>query len=159
MNERRMGKTPIKKICDTGRARPPPPAALYAITSDVAPKKRGRLARASLVTSHLIFQRSERCGRWCMRPAMGGLPWVDCHGWTAAPFSTACPLHSRVADRRHSVARPTRARSPLPQITAETLDALAGILEIGGLGRVGDTERRPEPERRALHHRDAFVLQ
>src|SRR5450432_1026443 len=84
MNERRIGKTPIKKICDTGRARPPPPAALYAITSDVAPKKRGRLARASLVTSHLIFRRSERCGRWCMRPAMGGLPR---HSAPPAPYT------------------------------------------------------------------------
>ena len=32
------------------------------------------------------------------------------------------------------------------EIAAEALDALAGILEVGGLGRIGDAEGRPEAE-------------
>src|SRR6266566_3847036 len=47
----------------------------------------------------------------------------------------------------------------LSQIAAKALDAFAGVLEIGSLGRVGNAERRAEPERRALHHRNALVLQ
>src|SRR3984885_2439199 len=47
----------------------------------------------------------------------------------------------------------------LSQIAAKSLDAFAGIIEIGGLGRVGNPECRTEPERRTLHHRDAFGLQ
>src|SRR4051812_12800156 len=45
------------------------------------------------------------------------------------------------------------------QIATEALDAAAGILEVLGLGRIGDPERRPEAERRSLHHRDAFGLE
>src|SRR5882762_4023380 len=37
-------------------------------------------------------------------------------------------------------------RPALPQITAEALDTLAGVLQIGGFGSVRDAERRPEPE-------------
>src|SRR6266513_5564906 len=36
----------------------------------------------------------------------------------------------------------------LSQIAAKALDAFAGVLKIGGLGGVGNAERRPEPERR-----------
>ena len=50
-------------------------------------------------------------------------------------------------------------RESSAQIAAEALDALAGVLEVGGLGRVGDAERRAEAERRTLHDGDAFVLQ
>src|SRR6266481_10196730 len=49
--------------------------------------------------------------------------------------------------------------SLLPQITAEALDAFAGFLEVGGLGRIGDAERRPNPERLALHDSDPLFLQ
>src|SRR5438132_2401860 len=47
----------------------------------------------------------------------------------------------------------------LSQIAAEALDAAAGLFEVLGLGRVGDAERRPEAERRTLHHRNAFGLE
>src|SRR5882672_6329805 len=47
----------------------------------------------------------------------------------------------------------------LSQIAAKSLDALAGFLEIGSLGGVGNPERRAQPECGTLHHRDAFVLQ
>src|SRR6266702_613149 len=49
--------------------------------------------------------------------------------------------------------------SRLSQIATKALDPLAGVLEIGSLGRVGNAERRSEPERRALHHGNALVLQ
>src|SRR6202011_2753763 len=45
------------------------------------------------------------------------------------------------------------------QVAAKALDAFAGVFEIGGLGGVGDPERRAKPERRALHHGDALRLQ
>src|SRR5690242_5850874 len=47
----------------------------------------------------------------------------------------------------------------LSQIAAEALDALAGVFEIGGFGRVGNPECRAETERGALHDGDAFALQ
>src|SRR4051794_36754373 len=45
------------------------------------------------------------------------------------------------------------------QIAAEALNALAGVFEVRGLGRVGDAESRAEAESRTLHHGDAFGLQ
>src|ERR1700722_20009223 len=53
----------------------------------------------------------------------------------------------------------TRDIACLSQIAAKALDAFAGVFEIGGLGGVRDAECRSKPERRALHHRDAFRLQ
>src|SRR6516225_10499318 len=47
----------------------------------------------------------------------------------------------------------------LAQIAAKALDALAGILEIARLGRVGNPERRAKPERRTLHHGNALGFQ
>src|SRR5215475_10892021 len=44
----------------------------------------------------------------------------------------------------------------LAQIAAKALDALAGIFEVAGLGRIGDAERGSEPECGTLHDRDAF---
>src|SRR5262249_55998988 len=49
--------------------------------------------------------------------------------------------------------------SALLQVPAEALDAAAGLLQRRRRGGVGDAERRSEPEGRALHHGDAFVLQ
>src|ERR1043166_9530043 len=60
---------------------------------------------------------------------------------------------------------PGRERPPrgseieLLQIAAEALDAPAGLFQVFGLGRVGDAERRPDAERRALHHRAALGVQ
>src|SRR5215471_279673 len=48
---------------------------------------------------------------------------------------------------------------PSPQPAAEPLDAAAGLLQIGGLGGVGNPERRTEPKGRALHDRNALRLQ
>src|ERR1043165_1455137 len=45
------------------------------------------------------------------------------------------------------------------QIPAESLDAAAGFLQVLGLGRIGNAERRADAERRALHHRDAFGVE
>src|SRR5262249_19336000 len=60
---------------------------------------------------------------------------------------------------------PTRKRPQslekrrLFQVSAEALDAAAGLFQVLGLGGVGDAERRAVAERRALHHRDALGLQ
>src|SRR5262245_43284638 len=64
-------------------------------------------------------------------------------------------------DRRPALRGPSETLSinRLAKISAEALDALAGVLEVGGLGRIGDAERRPKTEGRALHHRDAFGFQ
>src|ERR1700688_4691169 len=51
------------------------------------------------------------------------------------------------------------ARRASPQAAAETLDTAAGLLQVLGLDRIGNPEGRAEPERRALHHRHAFLLQ
>src|SRR5437879_8808978 len=48
----------------------------------------------------------------------------------------------------HCCARPGYRKTRLSQIAAKALDAFAGVLEIGSLGRVGNAERRAEPERR-----------
>src|SRR6478735_2352542 len=53
----------------------------------------------------------------------------------------------------------TSLENALPQISAKALDALAGVFEIGGLGGVGNPERRSETERRTLHDGDTFVFQ
>src|SRR6516225_8998127 len=47
----------------------------------------------------------------------------------------------------------------LAQITAKALDALASILEIARLGRIGNPECRAKPERRTLHHGDTLGFQ
>jgi hypothetical protein len=61
------------------------------------------------------------------------------------------------AERREE--RRTAPGTQLPQIAAKTLDALAGVFEVGGFGGVGNPERRTQAKRRALHHRDAFGFQ
>src|ERR1700754_11953 len=61
------------------------------------------------------------------------------------------------ARRKSAFAHHTR--TALSQIAAKTLDALAGLFEVGGFGGVGNPECRPKSERRTLHHRDAFGLQ
>src|SRR5260370_42113740 len=76
--------------------------------------------------------------------------------WSCGP-SRNDETHKNEAHFREP--RSSLCRTSLSQIAAEALDAFAGVLEIGGLGRVGNAERRSEPERRALHHRDAFVFQ
>src|SRR5205823_15064320 len=45
------------------------------------------------------------------------------------------------------------------QIAAEALDSTAGLLEVLGLRRIGNAERRPGSERGTLDHRDALGLQ
>src|SRR5882757_4647461 len=54
---------------------------------------------------------------------------------------------------------PQRLRKRLLfQVSAEPLDAAAGLFQVFGLGGVRDAERRSETERRALHHCNAFRL-
>src|SRR5262245_24646571 len=64
-------------------------------------------------------------------------------------------------DRRPALRGPSETLSinRLAKISAEALDALASVLEVGGLGRIGDAERRSKTEGRALHHCDAFGFQ
>src|SRR6478736_8040287 len=85
-----------------------------------------------------------------------------------ATTSAAVPdLPTRSDDCERPAKNEARFREPrsspcwtsLSQIAAKALDAFAGVLQIGSPGRVGNAERRAEPERRALHHRDAFVFQ
>src|SRR5262245_33621988 len=47
----------------------------------------------------------------------------------------------------------------LRQIPAEALDAFARLLQVLGLCRIGNAERRTDAEGRTLHHRDAFGLE
>src|SRR5690606_33752184 len=47
----------------------------------------------------------------------------------------------------------------LAQRRAEALDAVAGFLEQGLGSGVGNAEIRPEAECRAMHHRDALLLE
>src|SRR2546421_1596316 len=61
--------------------------------------------------------------------------------------------------RRSRTTSPTVGRRRLLQIAAEPLDAAAGFLEVFGLGRVGDAERRPGAERRPLHYRDTLGVE
>jgi hypothetical protein len=78
--------------------------------------------------------------------------------------------------RQHKNPRPTEAAMKKPacagflrsvisdcrqlsQIAAEALDTLAGIFEIGRLGRIGNPESRSQSKGRALHDGNAFALQ
>src|SRR6516162_5182081 len=45
------------------------------------------------------------------------------------------------------------------QVPAKALDAPARLFELRGRGRIGNTERRAEPEGRALYHRNALGLE
>src|SRR5262245_43995769 len=53
----------------------------------------------------------------------------------------------------------TLPNNRLAQIAAKALDALAGVLEVRRLGRIGDAEGRSQAEGRSLHHRDALGFQ
>src|SRR5690606_1693817 len=58
------------------------------------------------------------------------------------------------------VSRETIARSPRSaQAGAEALDAAAGVFQHLGGGGVGDAKIGLEPEGRALHHRDALLVE
>src|ERR1700720_3026962 len=65
------------------------------------------------------------------------------------------------SDRVPPAPRPgeRRAGTISAQIAAEALDPAAGLLKVLGLGGIGDAERRPRSERRALYHRHAFCLE
>src|SRR5215471_16539953 len=54
-----------------------------------------------------------------------------------------------------------RCRCPgrLFQIAAKALNARAGFLKRRGRRRIGNAERRTQPERRALHHGDSLGLE
>src|SRR6266851_8026746 len=82
--------------------------------------------------------------RWCARSSRSPRFF---RAWrpTRKPRSSARCLHDRSRD--------------LAQISAEALDALAGVLQRRGGGGVGNAEGRAVTERRSLHHRDAFRFQ
>src|SRR6266567_6658596 len=87
---------------------------------------------------------------------------TGCCAWAPAKDATSmvAATPARMNERRMKKSPADECdASPLSQIATKALDAFAGVLEIGGLGGVGNAECRAEPERRTLHHRDAFVLQ
>src|SRR5258708_8295602 len=64
-----------------------------------------------------------------------------------------------VAGRSDSAGRCNPLASPaLPQAGAEALDALARLLRQRRRRGVGDAERRAEPDRGPLHHRNPFCV-
>src|SRR5271156_1929374 len=75
----------------------------------------------------------------------------------AGPLSIALQLRNR--NDGGEGAGQASLENALSQIAAKSLDALAGLFEIGGLGGVGDPERGPKSERGSLHHGNALVLQ
>src|ERR1700684_725353 len=68
-------------------------------------------------------------------------------------------LGQRTGDHPGSSPGRLSLENALSQIATKALDALAGFLEIAVFRGIGNPERRSEPERRTLHHRDAFGLQ
>ena len=79
--------------------------------------------------------------------------WPDC--------LPACVFEAMACPRSCAGEKTLTAEVVVPsvQIVAEALDARAGLFENFGRGRVGDAEIRAEPERRAVHDRDAFRLE
>src|SRR5262245_44084092 len=53
----------------------------------------------------------------------------------------------------------TLPNNRLAKIAAKALDALAGVFEVRGLGRIGDAEGRSQAKRRTLHDGDALGFQ
>src|ERR1700753_1265652 len=90
------------------------------------------------------------------RDPLYGIPSA---AWQAWPPLQAAYTATKKARLRGPLLSGAWPQSALAQISAEALDALAGVLEVRGLGGVGNPECRPQPERRPLHHGDALVLQ
>src|SRR3954470_13230908 len=92
-----------------------------------------------------------------MRAERAPYPWRAMVYATTFPGVPDCTSNKKARAKR---AFPIcTVATDLPQIAAEALDALAGVFEVRGLGRIGDAECRAEAEGRTLHHRDAFGLE
>src|SRR3954471_10107958 len=92
-----------------------------------------------------------------MRAERAPYPWRAMVYATTFPGVPDCTSNKKARAKR---AFPIcTVATDLPQITAEALDALAGVFEVRGLGCIGDAECRAEAEGRSLHHRDAFGFQ
>src|SRR3984957_21033783 len=79
----------------------------------------------------------------------------DAFSWTANRNHPA----SRAGQAPDQVRGRLSLENALSQIATKALDAFAGFLEVGVFRGIGNPERGAEPERRTLHHRDAFGLQ